>query len=347
MHKNPFSFQLNSDDFLPAKSNEDLVREYKKTSYWNEIFHSFLKKKVALIAFVVIVFVFFLAFTIPLFYEYSYDQQIRGSENLRPFEYSEQELNLKSQGETVVPHLLGTDTLGRDVFIRVLMGTRISLIVGIVASIIVLVIGAIYGSIAGFFGGKLDLIMMRIVDVIYTVPDILIIILLSVSLREPLNVLYEKNLFFSQLEVLGPGLTSIFITFSLLYWVGMARIIRAQVVMLKEQEYIIAAKALGASNTRIITKHLLPNLIGTIIVTTTLQIPTAIFTESFLSFIGLGVAAPMPSLGSLAADAMGGINSYTYRLIAPTVAISVIILSFNLFGDGLQEVFDPKLKEKR
>ena len=142
----------------------------------------------------------------------------------------------------------------------------------------------------------------------------------------------------------GVGLISIFIVFSLLYWVGMARIVRSQVLALKEQEYVIAAKALGASDKRIIKKHLLTNSIGTLIVTTTLQIPSSIFTESYLSFLGLGVSAPMPSLGSLASQAIGGITSYPHRLLAPAVMISLIILSFNLLGDGLRDAFDPKLK---
>lgn len=346
-HKNPLSFQLNVNDFLPANNDEkkELIIMRESVSYWKDGFQRLLKKKIAMSAFVVIILVIFFAFVMPLFYPYTYEQQIRGNENLRPFEYSQNELDLKEQGEFVPPHPLGTDGLGRDMLIRVMMGTRISLIVGLVASFIILIIGSIYGSIAGFFGGKVDMVMMRIVDVIYTIPDILIIILLTVSLKEPLNILFEKNPFFSRIGLLGPGLISIFITFSLLYWVGMARIIRGQILMLKEQEYITAAMALGASNYRIITKHLLPNCIGTIIVTTTLQIPAAIFTESFLSFLGLGVSAPMPSLGSLASDAIGGINTYTYRLVAPAVAISIIILAFNLFGDGLRDVFDPKLKE--
>ena len=208
-----------------------------------------------------------------------------------------------------------------------------------------LLIGSIYGSVAGYFGGKVDLIMMRIVDIIYSVPDILIIILLQVTLKAPLQTLFDSSPVFDGLNRVGVGLISIFITFSLLYWVSMARIVRGQVMTLKEQEFVTAAKALGASNGRIIRKHLLPNCIGTLIVTATLQIPSAIFTEAFLSFLGLGVAAPMASLGSLASDAINSINSYPYRLFIPAAAISIIILAFNLFGDGLRDAFDPKLKK--
>jgi oligopeptide transport system permease protein len=233
--------------------------------------------------------------------------------------------------------------LGRDYAIRVMMGSRISLLVGIVAAAIILVIGSIYGSIAAFAGGKVDLIMMRIVDIIYTVPDVLIIVLLSFALGDPLAKLVEVP-GFGWVKTVGTNLISIFIVFALLYWVGMARMVRSQILVLKESEYVTAAKALGANSGRIIRKHLLTNCIGTLIVTTTLQIPSSIFTESFLSFLGLGVAVPLPSLGSLASDAINGIYTYPYLLFIPAIAISLIILSFNLLGDGLRDAFDPKLK---
>ena len=245
--------------------------------------------------------------------------------------------------ERVFPYF-GTDSLGRDIMIRLMIGSRVSLLVGIVASVLVLLIGSLYGSIAGYFGGKVDMIMMRLVDIIYTVPDILIIILLMVTLKYPLESLANNVPGFDWINTIGVGLICIFIVFSLLYWVGMARIIRSQILTLKEQEFVTAAKALGASHGRIIRKHLLTNCMGTLIVTTTLQIPSSIFTESFLSFIGIGVAAPMPSLGSMASQAIGGITSYPYRLLAPAIMISLIILSFNLIGDGLRDAFDPKLK---
>jgi oligopeptide transport system permease protein len=284
------------------------------------------------------------AFIVPSFYPYTYEQQIRGSENLAPMQYSQQELELKAEGVSVFPHFLGTDSLGRDTMIRLMMGSRVSLLVGIVASILVLLIGSTYGAIAGYFGGKVDLIMMRLVDIIYTVPDILIIILLMVTLKYPLQALANSSPAFEWINTIGVGLICIFIVFTLLYWVGMARIVRGQILTLKEQEFVTAARALGASHGRIIRKHLLTNCMGTLIVTTTLQIPSSIFTESFLSFIGIGVAAPMPSLGSMASTAIDGIVSYPYRLLAPAIMISLIILSFNLIGDGLRDAFDPKLK---
>jgi oligopeptide transport system permease protein len=197
--------------------------------------------------------------------------------------------------------------------------------------------------VAAFFGGWVDLVMMRIVDIIYTIPDILLIVLLSFALKEPLYNLKEVP-GFGWVGVVGENLISIFIVFALLYWVGMARMVRSQILTLKESEYVTAARALGVSNKKIIRRHLLTNCIGTLIVTTTLQIPSSIFTESFLSFLGMGVAVPLPSLGSLASDALNGINTYPYLLFIPSALISLIILSFNLFGDGLRDAFDPKLK---
>ena len=208
---------------------------------------------------------------------------------------------------------------------------------------LVLIIGATYGAVSAFAGGWVDNIMMRITDILYTIPDILLIILLGMALKDPLDKLSTQP-GFKWMQTLGPNMISIFIIFALLYWVGMARIVRSQILILKESEYVTAARALGASSGRIIKKHLLTNCIGTLIVTTTLQIPASIFTESYLSFIGLGVAAPLPSLGSLATDAVKGMNTYPHLLIAPALMISVMILVFNLFGDGLRDAFDPKLK---
>lgn len=346
MSNNKLSLQLNVDDFLPAsdEEKESLTVLRKSVGFWQDGIRRLKKNKIAMVSLVVIVFVFIFSFLVPQLYPYSYEQQIRGSENLAPMQYSEKELEAKAAGESVFPHVLGTDNLGRDYAVRVMMGSRVSLTVGLVASAIILLIGSLYGSVAGFFGGWVDMIMMRIVDMIYTVPDILIIVLLSVAFDQPLKALAQKP-GFEWIQVIGVNLISIFVVFALLYWVGMARIVRSQILILKEQEYVTAARALGASNGRIIKKHLLTNCIGTLIVTTTLQIPSSIFTESFLSFLGLGVAAPMPSLGSLASAALNGLQSYPHRLFAPALAISIIILSFNLLGDGLRDAFDPKLKD--
>ncbi|NLT14739.1 MAG: ABC transporter permease [Clostridiales bacterium] len=345
MKKNPLSLQLNVDDFLPASSEEkeSLVQMRPSVSFWRESLHRLLKNPVAMVSMAVILVIIIFSFAVPGLYPYKYEQTIKGSENLAPMQYSAQEQARIDAGEHVFPHMLGTDGLGRDYAVRVMMGSRISLLVGLIASAIILVIGSIYGAVSGFFGGWADQIMMRIVDIIYTLPDILMIILISFAIKEPMTALSEKD-GFHWIQTVGVNLISIFLVFALLYWVSMARIVRSQVLTLKQNEFVTAARALGAGSGRIIRRHLLTNCIGILIVTTTLQIPSAIFTESFLSFLGLGVAIPMPSLGSLASDALNGLNTYPYRLLAPALLISLIILSFNLFGDGLRDAFDPKLK---
>lgn len=344
--KSPLSMQLDVSDFLPADESEkeSLVVMREPRSFFKDGMNKLFHNPVAVGAIIVLVLIFIYAFIMPAFWPYGYEEQIRGSEKLAPMEYSAEEQALIDAGESVFPHILGTDSLGRDYMVRTMIGARISISVGIIASVLILIIGSVYGACAGYFGGKVDLIMMRIVDVIYTVPDTMIIILLAATMKVPIKNFIAK-FEIEWMEKIGVNMICIFVVFALLYWVGMARIVRSQVLVIKEQEFVTAAKALGAKSGRIIKKHLLTNCIGTLIVTTTLQIPSSIFTESFLSFIGLGVNAPMPSLGSLASDAIDGIRSYPHRLLAPALLISLIILAFNLLGDGLRDAFDPKLKK--
>ena len=345
MKRPPLSLQLHAEDFAPASEEEktSLVVMRESVNFWKDGLRRLRKNKIAMVSLFFILAIVIFAYVLPAFWPYTYEQQVKYSENLAPFAYGQKELERIEAGEKVFPHICGTDKLGRDYAVRLMMGTRISLTVGLMCAVLVLVIGATYGAIAGFAGGWVDNIMMRITDIMYTIPDILLIILLSMIIRDPLKELAMKDGFLWMQKV-GPNLISIFVVFALLYWVGMARITRSQVLVLKESEYVTAAKALGADNGRIIKKHLLTNCIGTLIVTTTLQIPSAIFTESYLSFLGLGVAAPMPSLGSLATDAVKGMNTYPHLLLLPAIIISVVILAFNLFGDGLRDAFDPKLK---
>ena len=283
MKENPISFQmkLNPDDFLPAtnEEKESLVVMRESVSFWKDGFRRLRKNKVAMVSLVVIILIMILSFIVPSFYPYSYKTQIKGANNLAPMQYSADELARIDAGESVFPHILGTDKMGRDYAIRVMMGSRISLMVGLIATAIILVIGSIYGSVAAFFGGWVDLVMMRIVDIIYTVPDVLLIVLLSFAIKSPLESLAQVP-GFGWVQTVGTNLISIFIVFALLYWVGMARMVRSQILMLKESEYVTAARALGAKNGRIIKKHLLTNCIGTLIVTTTLQIPSSIFGKS-------------------------------------------------------------------
>lgn len=263
------------------------------------------------------------------------------------FGYSTDELQRKANGEKVFPHVFGTDMYGRDILVRVMYGARVSMSVGICAAFLVLVIGATYGAVSGYCGGKVDAVMQRIVEVIYAVPEMLVVLLIATALKPILTdyINTGSGPMKSFVSVLGPNLISMFIAFGMLYWVTMSRIIRGQVLQLKQQEYVTAARALGASGKRIILRHLIPNCIGQIVVTTCLQIPSAIFLESFLSYLGVGVSAPLPSLGSMATDALSGMYTYTYRLIIPSVILSIMILAFNLFGDGLRDALDPKLKK--
>ena len=261
--------------------------------------------------------------------------------NLAPFQYSQAEQEyMKENDVSLFPHIMGTDELCRDYFIRVVYGTRVSFLVGVFAALMVLVIGSIYGSISGYAGGRVDLVMMRIVDIIYSLPDLLIIILLSVVFKETMD--------FSKVPLigkLGTNMVAMFIVFGLLYWVGMARLVRGEILTIKENEYVLAAKSMGASSGSIIRKHILPNCLSVIIITTAQEIPSAIFTESYLSFLGLGVALPMPSLGSLANTARSGMQSYPWKLIFPAAMIVLIVLAFNLIGDALRDAFDPKLRK--
>lgn len=266
---------------------------------------------------------------------------------VKPFGYTKAELERMAAGESVFPHVFGCDNQGRDIMVRTMIGARVSMIVGICCAIIVLVIGALYGSISGYCGGKVDAVMQRIVEIIYTIPEVLIILLLGSTLKPILEEFQNSGdgFFQNMVTLLGANLISIFITFGLLYWVTMSRLIRGQILQLKQQEYVTAARALGASGGRIIKRHLLPNCIGQIVTTTFLQIPSAIFTESFLSFLGMGVTAPMTSLGSMCSDALGGLSTYPYRLFIPAAILSLMILCLNLFGDGLRDALDPRLKK--
>lgn len=220
----------------------------------------------------------------------------------------------------------GSDEFGRDVLTRVMYGARISLFIALVAALVNLIIGVIYGSISGLQGGTVDNIMMRILDVIDSIPLLLYVILIMV-------ILDDNSMF------------TVILTLGLVYWVGMARLVRGQVLGLKNQEFVLAARALGVSQTKIVMKHLIPNALGPIIVSITMMIPSAIFTEAFLSFIGLGASAPQSSWGTLANDAVKVFRSAFYQLVFPATAIAITILSFNFFGDGLRSALDPKLRK--
>ena len=341
MKKNMLSFQIDPKKFELATDEEKAqqLTQRESVSFFKDAMRRLARNKMAMLCLGILIVISLIAFIVPYFYPYTYTQQDVTAKHLEPFEYSRKEMARINKGEDVFPHIMGTDNLGRDYAIRVIYGTRISLMVGFISALIVVFIGIIYGSISGYFGGKVDLIMMRIVDIIYSRPDVLIVILLSVAIKDVIS--QSKN---DLIIRLGPGMISIFIVFGLLYWVSMARQVRGQVLSIKEQEYVLAARASGASASHIIRKHMIPNCVSVIIITAAMQIPSAIFTESFLSFVGMGVSMPMPSLGSLASDARSGLISYPYLLLFPAGAIFLIVLSFNLLGNGLRDAFDPKLR---
>ncbi len=239
------------------------------------------------------------------------------------YTYYETQLSLKNEPPSAT-FWFGTDELGRDLFTRCWWGARISLFVGITASLVDLLVGVLYGAIAGMLGGKMEEWMMRFADVLYTIPYLLVVILLMV--------------------IIGPGIMTIIIALTITGWINMARIVRSQILQIKQQDYVKAAYALGATRRRILLRHLIPNAMGPIIVTLTLTIPTAIFAEAFLSFLGLGVQAPIASWGTMANDGLPALRYYPWRLFFPAAFISLTMLSFNLLGDGLRDAFDPRLR---
>lgn len=240
------------------------------------------------------------------------------------YAYETTHLTLKNQPPSL-QFWFGTDDLGRDLFTRVWYGARISLCVGLLAALIDLIVGLLWGGLAGFCGGKIDEAMMRFADILYSLPYLLIVILFTV--------------------VLGSGLFSIILAITLFGWITMARIVRGQILLLKEMEYILAARALGAGFGRILSKHLLPNAMGPILVTLTLTIPSAIFAEAFLSFLGLGVQAPMASWGTMAHEGLPALQFYPWRLLFPAAFISLTMLAFHLIGEGLKAAFDKSTQE--
>ena len=297
--------------FLPLSAEQKATAESVRPSktYWQDVRARLFHDPMAVLGLTVIIVIAGMAVFGPMFSRYEYDAQDLMVSN-EPPSYE---------------HWFGTDLFGRDLFVRVLYGARISLSVGFLASVISLFIGVIYGGISGFSGGKTDNIMMSVVDVIYSVPTMIYVILLMV--------------------VVGPGLKSIFITLGITYWAPMARIVRAEVLRLKNEEFILAARVLGASPSRILLRHLIPNAMGPVLVTLTFSIPGAIFTEAFLSFVGLGVSAPMASWGVLSSDAIVSLPVFPWQMFFPAGAISITILAFNFLGDGLRDALDPKLRK--
>ncbi|PFA67087.1 diguanylate cyclase [Bacillus sp. AFS015802] len=297
--------------FTPKKRNKEDAEAVVRPSlsYWQDAWKRLLKNKLAMLGLVFLTGLIVMAVIGPIISPHDVTKQTLSNQNLPP------------SGE----HWFGTDDMGRDVFTRTWYGARISLFVGFMAALIDFVIGILYGGIAGYKGGKTDHVMMRIVEILYGLPYLLVVILLMV--------------------VMGPGLLTIIVALTVTGWIGMARIVRGQVLQIKNYEFILASKTFGTKTARIIRKNLLPNTMGPIIVQMTLTVPSAIFAEAFLSFLGLGIQAPYASWGVMANDGLSTILSgYWWRLFFPALFISLTMFSFNVLGDGLQDALDPKLR---
>lgn len=293
---------------LDTEEKNDEFIAMESETFLQSVWRDFIANKRAVAGAVFLIFIVVVSIAGPMLCPYAYDEQNIAMKNAMPS----------------AQHWFGTDKMGRDIFVRILFGARISLSVGFMAAIINLLIGAVYGGIAGYTGGKTDLVMMRIVDIVYSVPSMLYIVLIML--------------------IFGASVLSIMLGISITCWIDMARIVRSEVKSLKEQEFTMAAFVLGASTPRIIFKHLLINAMGPIIVTITLMVPQAIFTEAWLSFLGVGISAPMASWGTLAQDAREVIQTYPIQSMWPMAAICLTIFSFNFLGEGLERALDPKRK---
>ncbi len=285
------------------------------TSFWKDAFSRIRRNKVAVVCITILVILILGAIIVPFISPFTISEQNTAYANQAPFFVDPESGNV---------HIFGTDALGRDVFVRLWYGARISLTVAFAVAAIDCIVGVIYGGISGYFGGAVDNVMMRILEVISGIPYLIIVILL--------------------MTVIDRGLGTIILAYSLTGWTGMARLVRGQVVALKNQEFVIAAKSMGAKPSRIISRHLVPNILSIIIINITLDIPAIIFTEAFLSMLGLGIKPPESSWGIMAYDGITVFQTYPTQLIFPAVAICLTMLSFNLLGDQLRDVFDPKLR---
>lgn len=302
------SKDLNRDDFTPLEQDyaesEEIAGE--STSFWKDAVRRFRKNKLAIFGIVIIVLLAIMS---------SIGGLISG------YTYSGTDL-IGSNESPSLEHWFGTDDLGRDIFARTWFGARISLFIGLMAALIDLIVGVIWGAVAGFVGGRTDEYMMRIADILYGVPYLLVVILLMV--------------------ILPQGIWTIILAMTITGWIGMARIVRGQVLQLKNEEYVMASKTLGAKSSRLLWKHVIPNTLGPIIVTLTLTVPQAIFTEAFLSYLGIGVKQPLASWGTMSSDALSAMQYEPYQLFFPAFFICLTMLAFNVIGDGLRDAFDTK-----
>ena len=323
-------YHFEADDFEPVpkqKRQADGVMD-PVIPLWKNVVRTYGHNKLAVVALIVFIAVLLFGFIGPLFMPYEYDEVIKGAKYLSPS----------------AQHLFGTDRLGRDLLVRSMYGVRISLIVGLTTTVMVLIIGTVYGAISGYVGGMADVILMRIVEIIESVPIQLIILLMTVSLNEPISILFDK-LPDNFITEMGSGMVCILIAFAFLYWTGMARIVRGSVMQLKNEEYVSAAISMGATGRAVTMSHLIPNSMSQIVVNCTQLIKNAIFCEAFLSFIGMGVSVPMASLGTMINDARSDMMMYPFIMIFPVILIFLITWSLYVIGDGIRDALDPKMQQ--
>ncbi|MFZ2539666.1 MAG: ABC transporter permease [Oscillospiraceae bacterium] len=304
-----------SFDWVGANTSESETIVRPSLSYFKDAMRRLSKNKVAIACAIYLMIIIILAILVPIFSKYSVSE-IHSTHANKGF------LFVADDGHM---HLFGTDSLGRDLFVRIWSGARISMFIAFTAVFVNFIIGIVYGGISGYVGGAVDNMLMRIIEVINGIPYLMIVILLMM--------------------IMPPGIGTIIVAYAAVGWTGMARLVRGQIMTLKEQEYVVAAKTMGARPLRIVAKHLFPNTLSVVIVNITLAIPSAIFTEAFLSFIGLGVPIPLASWGTLASDGVRVFQQYPHMLFLPAIFISLTMLSFNLLGDALRDVFDPKLRK--
>ena len=318
----------------------------KSRSLWQEAMGRLMRNRAAVTGGIIIILLILTATFADLIAPFAFDKQSLLNANAVPTWITNVFPPLKAYGVINDQYPIGADKLGRDLFSRIVYGTRVSLAVAFIGPVISLIIGVIYGSISGFFGGRVDNFMMRIVDVLYAFPGLLFIILLMAFFRTTLAQPAEGTFtyYVGQLDSQLGGLLFIMIGIGLTGWETQARITRGQVLSVREKEYIEAARSIGASNLRIMFRHILPNILGPIIVLETLSIPGYIYTEAFLSFIGLGVNPPTPSWGSMISDGSRALRAYPNQALFPALALAVTMFAFNFLGDGLRDALEPRLR---
>ena len=318
----------------------------KSRSLWQEAMQRLVRNRAALSGGIIIIVLILTALFADLIAPYSFEKQSLLNANAVPDWVTRIFPSLKAYAVLNNDYPIGADKLGRDLFSRIVYGTRVSLAVAFIGPLISLIIGVLYGSISGFFGGRVDNIMMRVVDVLYAFPGLLFIILFMAFFRTTLAQPEEGAFayYLGQLDAQFGGLLFIMIGIGLTGWETQARLTRAQVLSVREKEYIEAARAIGASNSRIMFQHILPNILGPLIVLETLSIPGYIYTEAFLSFIGLGVNPPTPSWGSMIADGSRALRAYPNQALFPAFALALTMFAFNFLGDGLRDALEPRLR---